>query len=32
VNYLYLVMENCPGGELFDSQDIFQKDGADYTE
>ena len=32
VNYLYLVMENCPGGELFDSNDIFKKDGADYTE
>lgn len=32
VNYLYLVMENCPGGELFDSQDIFTKDGDNYTE
>ena len=25
-------MENCPGGELFDSNDIFKKDGQDYSE
>ena len=32
VNYLYLVMENCPGGELFDSNEIFKKNNNDYTE
>ena len=32
VNYLYLVMEHCPGGELFDSNEIFKKEGHDYTE
>ena len=32
VNYLYLVMEYCPGGELFDHNEVFKKDGKDYTE
>ena len=30
--YLYLVMQNCPGGELFDSFDRFEKLGKMYSE
>jgi len=30
--YLYLIMENCPGGELFDSLEQFEKNGEPYTE
>ena len=32
VNYLYLVMELCSGGELFDSHDKCLKEGKKYTE
>ena len=32
VNYLYLLMELCPGGELFDNSQIFKKAGQKYTE
>lgn len=31
-NYLYLVMELCQGGELFDSQETYVKSGEPYTE
>lgn len=31
-NYIYLVMEHLPGGELFDSPQIFKKEGTSYTE
>jgi calcium-dependent protein kinase len=31
-NFLYLVMEYCPGGELFDSQEQFVKNSRGYTE
>lgn len=30
--FLYLVMEYCPGGELFDSQESFVKNSKGYTE
>ena len=30
--FLYLVMEFCPGGELFDSQESFVKNAKGYTE
>ena len=30
--YIYLVMEFCPGGELFDSQESFVKNTKGYTE
>ena len=30
--YLFLVMEFCDGGELFDSFEKIQKDGKKYTE
>ena len=30
--YLYLVMELCTGGELFDSHDDYIKQGKPYTE
>ena len=32
VRFLYLVMQYCPGGELFDSFDHFEKKGEKYTE
>lgn len=30
--YLYLIMELCTGGELFDSQDQYIKRGKMYSE
>jgi serine/threonine protein kinase len=32
VRFLYLVMQYCPNGELFDSFDRFEKKGEKYTE
>ena len=32
VKYIYLVMQNCSGGELFDSFDSLAKKGEKYTE
>jgi serine/threonine protein kinase len=31
-HYLYLVMEMCSGGELFDNHEDFRKGGKSYTE
>jgi calcium-dependent protein kinase len=30
--FIYLVMESCPGGELFDSREIILKNGKSFTE
>jgi len=30
--FIYLVMEKCSGGELFDSRDIILKNGKSFTE
>lgn len=30
--FIYLVMESCSGGELFDSRDIILKNGKSFTE
>lgn len=30
--YLYLIMENCPGGELIDETNVTAKNGNEYTE
>lgn len=30
--FIYLVMEKCPGGELFDSREIILKNGKSFTE
>ena len=32
VKFLYLVMQYCPGGELFDSFEHFEKKGIRYDE
>ena len=32
LNYIYLVMEHLPGGELFDSPQTFTKENSSYSE
>ena len=32
LNYIYLVMEHLPGGELFDSPQAFTRNNSSYSE